>query len=60
MFFCFENCLSFTLSGILSILLFFFVLFGLLRIVILLSNQHVLLLHYEEAGKQTFESLRMA
>ena len=37
----------------------FFVLFGLLRIAILLSNQHVLLLHYEEAGKQTFESLRM-
>ena len=36
----------------------FFVLFGLLRIVILLSNRHVLLLHYEEAGKQTFESLR--
>ena len=37
----------------------FFVLFGLLRIAMLLSDQHVLLLHYEEAEKETFESLRM-
>ena len=38
---------------------FFLVLFGLLRIVIFLSNKHVSLLHYEDAEKQTCESLRM-
>ena len=55
----FLKTVWFALSGMLFILLDFF-LFGLLRIVILLSNRHVLLLHYEEAEKQTFESLRMA
>ena len=57
--FFFENCLVVTLSGMLFILLDFLVLFGPLRIVMLLSDQHVLLLHYEEVEKQTFESLRM-
>jgi len=54
----FENYLVFIVRHTFHIA-GFFVLFGLLRIAMLLSNQHVLLLHYEEAEKQTFEILRM-